>query len=117
MCSDIDETLPTHIVLRLSNISEDALRHNIHRLEVRLDAFAIDAAEAFEQNPAMTRDLIFSEAVNEEEEPLTVVHNTSGEDGESGNYVHVIWKMEAFLSTFGLALLGGCLFTGLVFAD
>ena len=88
-----DELVPVYIVLRLANVSEEFLERNLRRLEIRLDAFAIDPMEAFEHNPTLTRDLIFSGAVDEKQEPLVV-----GKDGETGDgHVYVIWNIEAFL--------------------
>lgn len=74
-------------------MAEEFLRDHIHRLEVRLDAFAIDAAEALERNnPTLARDLIFSMAVDGRQEPLVV----NGPEGD--NHVYVIWSIEAVLS-------------------
>lgn len=97
--SGIDELLHGRIILRLSDVSEDALRDNIKRLEIRLDAFAIDPAEFVAENPTPTRDLISTAVVHQEEEPQVVV-NAFEKDGQSGNHVYVIWNVEAFLSEF-----------------
>ncbi|BDD54792.1 hypothetical protein MPDQ_006671 [Monascus purpureus] len=91
-----DEFLQAHIVLRLSNCSVDALQHHIQRLEIRLDAFAIDPAESATENHPPTKDLVFSGIVDGKEEPLVVVNAFEG-DEESGNHVYVIWNIETFL--------------------
>lgn len=83
--------------MRLSNCSPISLKQHLQNLEVRLDAFAIDPAETVGENPTPTRDLIFSGAVNAEEEPLVVVNEFEGDTGK-GNHVYVIWSVETFIS-------------------
>jgi hypothetical protein len=75
------------------------LKYHLPNLEVKLDIFAIDPAEAVSENPAPTRDLVFSGVVSGQEEPLVVVNEFEGETG-SGNHVYVIWSIETFLSKF-----------------
>ncbi|KAE8135425.1 TRAPP trafficking subunit Trs65-domain-containing protein [Aspergillus pseudotamarii] len=91
-----DEFCTARIVLRLSNCSQASLKHQLQRLEVKLDVFAIDPAETVAENPTPTRDLIFSGVVKRDEEPLVVVNEFEGE-AESGNHVYVIWSIETFL--------------------
>ena len=95
--SNLDECCSPRIVLRLSNCSETSLRHHLQHLEVRLDVFAVDPTESVAENAAPTRDLIFSEAVGGDHDPLVVVNEFEG-DTESGNHVYVIWSIETFLS-------------------
>ncbi|KAG2415526.1 hypothetical protein HFD88_006717 [Aspergillus terreus] len=91
-----DEFCAVRVVLRLSNCSPISLKQHLQNLEVRLDAFAIDPAETVGENPTPTRDLIFSGAVNAEEEPLVVVNEFEGDTGK-GNHVYVIWSVETFI--------------------
>lgn len=84
-------------MLRLSDCTESTLKHFLPRLEVRLDVFAVEPAESVAENPTPTRELIFSEAVNTEEEPLVVFNQFEGVEG-SGNHVYLIWAIESFLS-------------------
>ncbi|KAJ5620571.1 hypothetical protein N7510_004555 [Penicillium lagena] len=93
-----DETLPVRIVLRLADCSDTVLKHFLPRLDVRLDVFATDPAESVAENPAPTRDLIFSGLVSGEEDPLVVFNEFEFEGGEgSGNHVYLIWNIDAFL--------------------
>ncbi|KAJ6145148.1 hypothetical protein N7470_009043 [Penicillium chermesinum] len=91
-----DETLPVRIVLRLSDCTESTLKHFLPRLEVRLDVYAVEPAESVADNPTPTREIIFSGAVNIEEEPLVVFNQFEGDEG-SGNHVYLIWAIESFL--------------------
>ncbi|RHZ65573.1 hypothetical protein CDV55_107364 [Aspergillus turcosus] len=84
------------IELLLSDCSRTSLKHHLPNLEVKLDIFAIDPAEAVSENPTPTRDLVFSGVVSGQEEPLVVVNEFEGETG-SGNHVYVIWSIETFL--------------------
>ncbi|PLN81511.1 TRAPP trafficking subunit Trs65-domain-containing protein [Aspergillus taichungensis] len=91
-----DEFCTVSIVLRLSNCSQNSLKHHLQNLEIKLDGFAIDPAETVAENPTPTRDLIFSGFVNPQEEPLVVVNEFEGEAG-SGNHVYAIWNIETFI--------------------
>ncbi|KAL2872074.1 TRAPP trafficking subunit Trs65 domain-containing protein [Aspergillus lucknowensis] len=91
-----DEFCTVRIVLRLANCSQNSLKSHLQNLEIRLDAFAIDPAEAVAENPTPTRDLIFSGVVEATADPLVVVNEFEGETGD-GNHVYVIWSIETFL--------------------
>ncbi|KAL2817810.1 TRAPP trafficking subunit Trs65-domain-containing protein [Aspergillus granulosus] len=91
-----DEICTVRIVLRLADCSQNSLKAHLRNLEIRLDAFAIDPAEAVAENPTPTRDLIFSGVVDARADPLVVVNEFEGESGE-GNHVYVIWSIETFL--------------------
>ncbi|KAI9371201.1 TRAPP trafficking subunit Trs65-domain-containing protein [Aspergillus egyptiacus] len=91
-----DEFCTVRIVLRLANCSQSSLKAHLQNLEIRLDAFAIDPAEAVAENPTPTRDLIFSGVVDSHADPLVVVNEFEGETGD-GNHVYVIWSIETFL--------------------
>ncbi|KAL4997126.1 TRAPP trafficking subunit Trs65-domain-containing protein [Aspergillus recurvatus] len=91
-----DEFCTARIVLRLANCSQNSLKAHLQNLEVRLDAFAIDPAEAVAENPTPTRDLIFSGVAETRADPLVVVNEFEGETG-GGNHVYVIWNIETFL--------------------
>ncbi|KAL4969105.1 TRAPP trafficking subunit Trs65 domain-containing protein [Aspergillus stella-maris] len=91
-----DEFCTPRIVLRLANCSQNSLKTHLQDLEIRLDAFAIEPAEAVAENPTPTRDLIFSGVIDTQADPLVVVNEFEGESGE-GNHVYVIWNIETFL--------------------
>ncbi|KAL4796388.1 TRAPP trafficking subunit Trs65-domain-containing protein [Aspergillus venezuelensis] len=91
-----DEFCTPRIVLRLANCSQNSLKTHLQDLEIRLDAFAIEPAEAVAENPTPTRDLIFSGVVDTQADPLVVVNEFEGETGE-GNHVYVIWNIGTFL--------------------
>lgn len=88
----------------MSDCTEAILKHNLPRLEVRLDVFAIDPAESVAENPTPTREVIFSGAVNTEEEPLVVFNEFETDEG-TGNHVYLIWNIETFLSELAHDLL------------
>jgi hypothetical protein len=92
-----DESVPVRVVLRLSNCSENSLKTHLPRLDIRLDAFVLNPADPATENSAPAKDLVFSGAVNDQEDPLVVVNVFEGDEG-SGNHVYVIWKVNAFLS-------------------
>jgi hypothetical protein len=96
-----DESLPVRVVLRLSDCSDTILKHNLPRLEIRLDVFAVDPAETVAENPTPAREVIFSGIVDTREEPLVIFNEFEGEDG-TGNHVYLIWNMETFLSMFAI---------------
>ncbi|KAL4914146.1 TRAPP trafficking subunit Trs65-domain-containing protein [Aspergillus aurantiobrunneus] len=91
-----DEFCTARVVLRLSNCSQSSLKSHLQNLDIRVDVFAIDPAEAVAENPTPTRDLIFSGVVDTRADPLVVVNEFEGETGE-GNHVYVIWNIETFL--------------------
>jgi hypothetical protein len=92
-----DETVTVRIILRLSNCSESALKFHLPRLDVRLDAYAINPADSGGEGSGPTKDLIFSGAVSDKEDPLVVV-DVFEEDEETGNHVYVTWKVETYLN-------------------
>ena len=94
-----DELVPVYIALRLVNCSESALKSQLPRLSIKLEAFAFNSAspDNAEEEAAQPKDLIYSGAVRDTEDPFVIVHEV--EDGEGiDNYVFVVWKAEAFLS-------------------
>ncbi|KAJ5489305.1 hypothetical protein N7539_004195 [Penicillium diatomitis] len=91
-----DESLPVRIILRLSNCTDQFLKHYLPRLEVRLDVFAVDPAETVVDNPSQAREIIFSGSVDPREEPLVIFNEFDCEEG-TGNHVYLIWNIEAFL--------------------
>lgn len=98
--SPIDELVPVYVVLRLVNCSETALRSQLPRLSVKLEAFAVnseDPSDDVDGDTQQAKDLIYSGAVHDPEDPLVIVHEVEDDD-EIDNYVFVVWKAEAFLS-------------------
>jgi hypothetical protein len=88
-----DET----VILWLSNCSESAVKFHLPRLDVRLDAYAINPADSGGEGSGPTKDLIFSGAVSDKEDPLVVV-DIFEEDEESENHVYVTWKVKTYLN-------------------
>ena len=66
---------------------------------MQLEAFAVgDGAPADGADDSrQSKDLIFSGAANNAEDPLVVVNEFDTGEG-TGNHVFVIWKLDAFLS-------------------
>ncbi|EEH40891.1 hypothetical protein PAAG_02867 [Paracoccidioides lutzii Pb01] len=97
-----DELLPVYVVLRLVNCSEHALKAQLLRLTVQLEAFAVNGTNVEDGSKRnggaqQIRDLIFSGTVSESEDPLVVVNEVEG-DEDVENHVFVIWKLDTFLS-------------------
>ncbi|PGH15549.1 hypothetical protein AJ79_02331 [Helicocarpus griseus UAMH5409] len=95
-----DELLPVYVVLRLTNCSENALKTQLPRLTVQLDAFAangVDVEEGEDEVAQQTRDLIYSGTVGDNEDPLVVVNEVE-DDEDVVNHVFVIWKLDTFLN-------------------
>lgn len=97
-----DEHVTVYVVLRLSNCSENLLKTQLPQLNVTVEAFAASSQNATEgdgENNGGGRDVIFSGAVKETEDPLIVVNESEDDEGDV-SHVFVIWKVEAFLSTY-----------------
>lgn len=105
----IDELVAVYVVLRVSNVSETALKAYLSGLSIRLDAFAISGHDAEAQesqgandNSPRERDLIYSGEVQDTTDPLIMVHEADpdAQNGSEGGVPHmfVLWKANAFLS-------------------
>ncbi|PGH33362.1 hypothetical protein GX50_03839 [[Emmonsia] crescens] len=96
-----DELLPVYIVLRLTNCSEHALKTQLPRLSVQLEAYAsngADVEDGEDEGPQQqARDLIFSGTVSDDEDPLVVVNEVEDEE-DVVNHVFVIWKLDTLLN-------------------
>ncbi|KAL2371172.1 hypothetical protein RJ035_006603 [Blastomyces gilchristii] len=98
-----DEILPVYIVLRLTNCSGHALKSQLPRLTVQLEAYAANGADGEDgeiegppQQQQQARDVIFSGTVSEDEDPLVVVNEVE-EAGDVVNHIYVIWKLDTVL--------------------
>lgn len=87
------------VALRLVNCSESSLKSQLPRLSIKLEAFAFSSPSPDnpEDEASQSRDLIYSGAVRDTEDPFVIVHEVEDVEG-IGNYVFVVWKAEAFLS-------------------
>ncbi|PGH02565.1 hypothetical protein GX51_04592 [Blastomyces parvus] len=107
-----DEILPVYIVLRLTNCSAHALKSQLPRLTVQLEAYAANGAangtdseggedgeveSPLQQQQQQARDVIFSGTVSDDEDPLVVVNEVE-EAEDVVNHVYVIWKLDTFLN-------------------
>ncbi|EEQ90363.1 uncharacterized protein BDCG_05483 [Blastomyces dermatitidis ER-3] len=99
-----DEILPVYIVLRLTNFSGHALKSQLPRLTVQLEAYAANGADGEDgeiegppQQQQQARDVIFSGTVSEDEDPLVVVNEVE-EAGDVVNHIYVIWKLDTVLN-------------------
>jgi hypothetical protein len=97
-----DEHATVYIVLRLSNVSENLLKTQLPQLNITVEAFAASSQNSIDgdnENNGAVKDLIFSGAVKETEDPLIVVNEFEDDEG-NGSHIFVIWKVEAFLSAY-----------------
>ncbi|KAK2767757.1 hypothetical protein FQN54_003915 [Arachnomyces sp. PD_36] len=95
-----DEHVTVYVVLRLSDCSESLLKTQLPRLLITVEAFAASSqnvADGDDENNGAAKDLIFSGAVKETEDPLIVVNEFEDDEG-GGSHVFVIWKVNAFLN-------------------
>ncbi|EEH07954.1 conserved hypothetical protein [Histoplasma capsulatum G186AR] len=97
-----DELLPVYIVLRLTNCSEHALKTQLSRLTVQVEAYAangvnVEDGEGEGAQQQQARDVIFSGTVSDDEDPLVIVNEVENAE-DVVNYVYVIWKLDTFLS-------------------
>lgn len=97
-----------YVALRLVNCSESALKSQLPRLSIKLEAFAFNTAspDNSEDEASQSRDLIYSSAVRDTEDPFVIVHEVEDVEGID-NYVFVVWKAEAFLSLLPLRRVSG----------
>jgi hypothetical protein len=99
-----DERVTVYLVLRTPCHDELSLKNYISRLAIGLEAHAISSAPAPNSTgdgsqgsaSSQTRDVIWSEKLDVNEDPLMVMEET--EDGGVGQEVLLIWKLVVFLS-------------------
>lgn len=58
-----------------------------------------NTADGDGENNGPTKDLIFSGAIKDTDDPLIVVNEFEDDEGD-GSHIFVIWKVEAFLSEY-----------------
>ncbi|KAL1954656.1 hypothetical protein VTO42DRAFT_850 [Malbranchea cinnamomea] len=94
-----DELVPVFVVLRLTNCSENSLKLYLGRLSVKLEAFAFNSPspDKAADQASQAKDLIYSGAVRDTEDPFVIVHEVNGRE-DIDNYVFVVWKSVAFLN-------------------
>jgi hypothetical protein len=99
-----DESVTVHVVLRLTNSSEETLKEILPRLTIKVEVLAVTnqlhthdgkVSEVMGQ----TSELVYSDLVKDTEDPLIVVHDSDGDDSD-GNLkeVFALWKLDTFLS-------------------
>jgi hypothetical protein len=100
-----DETVIVYVVLRILNSSEQSLKQYLPRLQIKLDVWAVSETEregsggSKGEGPGPERDLVFSNALRDVDDPLLIVLNAEDEeDVEREPVVLAIWQTEATLN-------------------
>jgi hypothetical protein len=93
-----------YVVLRILNSSEKSLKHFLPRLQIKLDVWAVSDSEKDSKSGSKTegsepeRDLVFSEALKDLDDPFIVLNAEDEEDAEKEPVVLAIWQTEATLN-------------------
>jgi hypothetical protein len=93
-----------YVVLRILNSSEESLKHFLPRLQIKLDVWAINNSERDGKSGSKTegsgpeRDLVFSEALRDLDDPFIVLNAEDEEGAEKEPVVLAIWQTEATLN-------------------
>ena len=93
-----------YVVLRILNGSEESLKHFLPRLQIKLDVWAVSDSERDNKNGSKAegswpeRDLVFSEALRDLDDPFIVLNAEDEEGAEKGPVVLAIWQTEATLN-------------------
>lgn len=93
-----------YVVLRILNSSEQSLKQYLPRLQIKLDVWAVSDAERKGSDSSKAagsgpeRDLVFSAALRDVDDPLIVLNAEDEEDVESEPVVLAIWQTEATLN-------------------
>lgn len=100
-----DETVIVYVVLRILNSSEQSLKQYLPRLQIKLDVWAVSETEregsggSKGEGSGPERDLVFSHALRDVDDPLLIVLNAEDEeDVEREPVVLAIWQTEATLN-------------------
>lgn len=103
----VDETIDLYVVVRTLHVEEEALKHYLSRLAIRVEAHVLSLQPQSRQDghATQTRDLIFSDTVKESEDPMTVVQESVDSSSEENTgHLFLFWKLKAFLSMVILLL-------------
>ncbi len=107
MVSGTDETLAIYVVLRTPYLGEAVLKSYLPRLAITVTAYAFNQPQRSPHNEngtsqSPTRDLVWTDAVKQSEDPVIVVQGSEEDGGEADEpHVYAIWKMDAFLGMTG----------------
>jgi hypothetical protein len=99
-----DERVIVYIVLRILNGSEQSLKQYLPRLQIKLDVWAISEAErkgsggSKGEGSEPERDLVFSNTLEDVDDPLIVLNAEDEEDVKGEPVVLAIWQTEATLN-------------------
>ncbi|KAI9846090.1 MAG: hypothetical protein M1837_004346 [Sclerophora amabilis] len=101
-----DELTTIYIVLQTPYTEESVLRSYLSRLAINLEVHVLNARTPLPQSSEnapgpsgpLSRDLIFSSTVKEDEDPLMVVQASEDDAGQDGTgNILVVWKMPVVL--------------------
>ncbi|KAI9686091.1 MAG: hypothetical protein M1822_004074 [Bathelium mastoideum] len=108
-----DEHVPLYLVLRSPFTSKDALKSNLSRLAINLQAHAVDIAPqppAKDPNtnsnthntrpPPQPKDLLHSEDITQDQEPFIAVGKVAGGEDSNENGrppIYVVWRTTVYL--------------------
>jgi hypothetical protein len=93
-----------YVVLRIFNSSEQVLKQYLPRLQIKLDVWAVSGSEregsggSKSEGSGPERDLIFSGALRDVDDPLIVLNTEDVEDVEREPVALAIWPTEATLN-------------------
>jgi hypothetical protein len=99
-----DERVIVYVVLRILYSSEESLKHFLPRLQIKLDVWAVGDSERESKSGSKPegsgpeRDLVFSEALRDLDDPFIVLKAEDEEDAEKEPVVLAIWQTEATLN-------------------
>lgn len=91
-----DERVAVYVVFRTPVVNENTLKVYLTRLAITLEGFAFSTAPPpdTEAKPSPPKELIYSETIQESNDPLLVRYD----DDDDNPHVFVIWKVDVFIS-------------------
>ncbi|KAI9819913.1 MAG: hypothetical protein M1827_006483 [Pycnora praestabilis] len=98
-----DELISVYVVLRTSCLDEITFKSFLSRIVIRLEAHATNQIKHAPDahggaSTTQTKDLIFSDASNESEDPLVIVHGSDESGGEDQDrHIFALWKFSILL--------------------
>jgi hypothetical protein len=99
-----DERVIVYVVLRILSSSEQLLKQYLPRLQIKLDVWAVSESENESSGSSKPdgsgpdRDLVFSDALRDIDDPLIVLNAEDEDDVEREPVVLAIWQTEATLN-------------------
>ena len=101
----VDELVPLFIVLRTFKTDADHLKEFLSRLTIQVEAFATgtlvasstapNSGEPTSPHPVQAKDLLYSQRLDDVEQPLILAH--SSELSDSSGYIYLVWKTNVFI--------------------